>query len=325
MAIEYAKPYLDVPQQVDLLISRGMTITDRLRAEDYLRRIGYYRLSAYWYPFRNSILTPDARGKPQRVIYDDFKPGTDFGVTLALYVFDKKLRLLLLDALERIEIALRTDAALLLGWKDPWAHRDPGCLHGNFARKVPQKTGLTAHAAWLRKLDKIAARSKDEFAQHFRQKYRNSKLPIWMAVELFDFGMLSRLIDGMIVADKDVLAWKYGLPRRELLTSWLRTLNFVRNVCAHHGRLWNRPLDDEPKPPLLGELPELDHIARNRLAQQRLYAAMAILRFMLRIINPSTSWAERLKAHLATFSDNPNLSFDGMGCPAEWQKEPLWQ
>ncbi len=84
-----------------------MGITDPARAADYLKRIGYYRLSAYWYPFRRSSLRPDAAGKPQAVVEDDFRPGTEFAAVLALYVFDKKLRLLMLDALERIEIVSR--------------------------------------------------------------------------------------------------------------------------------------------------------------------------------------------------------------------------
>ena len=302
-----------------------MIITDRPRAEDYLRRIGFYRLSAYCYPFRSSTVTRDAQGRVQAALHNDYKPDTDFRAVLALYVFDKKLRLLLLDALERIEIALRTDVALLLGRKDPWAHRDPALLHGNFAKKAHWRTGRTAHADWLAKLDNVADRSMDEFAQHFRRKYPASKLPIWMAVELLEFGMLSRFIEGMTVADQEALARKYGLPRRELLTSWVRTLTFVRNVCAHHGRLWNRSLIDQPKPPKAGEIPLLDHLASDRFAQERLYAAAAIVRFMLRIINPGSSWADRLKAHMDTFPDSPHLAFGSTGFLGSWQAEPLWR
>ncbi|MFZ1427406.1 MAG: Abi family protein [Geminicoccaceae bacterium] len=256
-----------------------MIITDTARAAEYLRRIGYYRLSAYWYPFRKSTRTTAGQGKSQTTVHDDFKATTDFSTVLALYVFDKKLRLLMLDALERIEIALRTDVALLLGRKNPWAHRDKASLHGNFAKKPHRRTGITGHAEWLARLDSVANRSKDEFAQHFRQKYAGSDLPIWMAVELLEFGMLSRFIEGMTVVDQDALAQKYGL-RRELLTSWVRTLNFVRNVCAHHGRLWNRSLIDQPKPPRAGEILDLNHLAADRVAQERLYAAVAIVRFM---------------------------------------------
>jgi abortive infection bacteriophage resistance protein len=138
---------------------------------------------------------------------------------LALHLFDKQLRLLMLNALERIEIALRRDVSLLLGERDPWAHCNPALLHGNFAKKRQAHSGKTAHTEWLEKLDRMALCSRDEFAQHFRRKYPSSQLPIWMAVELLDFGMLSHLIAGMTAADQEVLARRYRLSRRELLTS----------------------------------------------------------------------------------------------------------
>jgi abortive infection bacteriophage resistance protein len=323
--MKYAKPYLDIQQQISLLQQRGLTVTDEAKAGDYLRRIGYYRLSAYWYPLRRSSLVKEDDGRMKAVIADDFRPGSEFPLVLDLYVFDKKLRLLVLDALERIEVALRTDVALLLGRKDPWAHRNPDMLHGNFAKKLRPDTGRTAHAEWLEKLDGTAARSREEFAQHFRRKYAESPLPIWMAVELLEFGALSHFLAGMTVADQEALAARYGLARRELLTSWVRTLTFVRNVCAHHGRLWNRTLIDHPKPPHPGEVPELDHLATDHFAQGRLYAAMAIIRFMLKVMNPATSWAERLKAHVTTFPRSPVVPFASSGFPDGWETLPLWR
>lgn len=323
--MKYAKPYLDIQQQITLLQQRGLTVTDEAKAGDYLRRIGYYRLSAYWYPLRRSSLVKGDDGRMKAAIADDFRPGSEFPLVLDLYVFDKKLRLLVLDALERIEVALRTDVALLLGRKDPWAHRNPDMLHGNFAKKLRPDTGRTAHAEWLEKLDGTAARSREEFAQHFRRKYAESPLPIWMAVELLEFGALSHFLAGMTVADQEALAARYGLARRELLTSWVRTLTFVRNVCAHHGRLWNRTLIDHPKPPHPGEVPELDHLAADHFAQGRLYAAMAIVRFMLKVMNPATSWAERLKAHVTTFPRSPAVPFASSGFPDGWETLPLWR
>lgn len=323
--MKYAKPYLDIPEQIKLLQQRGMIVADTERAGDYLRRIGYYRLSAYWFPFRQSSPGSGDDGKPRAIIGDAFRAGTEFSSVLALYVFDKKLRLLVLDALERIEIALRTDVALLLGRRNPWAHRNPKMLHGNFAKRAKRHTGRTGHAEWLEKLDGTAARSREEFAQHFRGKYAESDLPIWMAVELLEFGALSHFLSGLAVADQDALAGRYGLPRRELLTSWVRTLTFVRNVCAHHGRLWNRALIDQPKPPHSGEVPELDHLAADRFAQEKIYAAMAILRFMLKVINPTTSWAERLKAHVGTFPVAPPVTFGNSGFPDGWESLSLWQ
>ena len=98
----------------------------------------------------------------------------------------------------------------------------------------------------------------------------------------------------------------------------------MRNVCAHHGRLWNRGLIDHPALPKPGELPELDVLASDPLARTRLYAAAAVARFLLRVINPASSWPERLKAHVATFPASPHVSFQGSGFPNDWHEQPLW-
>jgi len=293
-------------------------------AEDCLKRVGYYRLSAYWYPFRSSTVSCLANGRSQALVHDDFMPGTQFSTVFELYVFDKKLRLLMLDALERVEIALRTDVALILGQRDPVAHRNPTLLHGNFSKKV-QKNGQTHHQRWLEKLNEVERRSKSDFVQHFRTKYPASDLPIWMSVELWDFGMLSRFLSGLTAADQMTLAGRYQLPRRELLTSWMKAFNFVRNVCAHHARLWNQPLIDQPKPLQRGEVPLLDHLVGDTFAENRLYAAAAGLRFMLQIINPGTHWPQRLKKLAASFPANPHVSFDRSGFPIGWEALPLWR
>lgn len=120
----YTKPWQSYEEQLDLLISRGLVVTDRAKALEYLRRIGYYRLSGYWFPFRElsePLILLDEHGrkpakkqrKETRIALDDFRPGATFEDAVRLYVFDKKLRLLAMDALERIEIALPPPSGLL--------------------------------------------------------------------------------------------------------------------------------------------------------------------------------------------------------------------
>lgn len=318
MPVQFNKPYLTVPAQVALLQQRGMTITDVAKASAYLERIGYYRLSGYWHSFRASQLVLG-----NRQILDDFRPGTDFGHVIDLYVFDKKLRLLFLDAIERIEVALRVDVALIMGQRSPWVHRAPAELDGKFSRQQNYR-GVTRHSEWLIRLDETVRRSQEEFVQHFTSKYQDP-LPIWMAIELWDFGMLSHFLGGMKHADINSLSTKYGLQRRELLTTWMRSINHIRNICAHHARLWNRSPSDQPKPPRPGEVQLLEHLAMNTVAQTRLYAVAAVTQYLLRTINPTTGWATRLKAHFATFPVLPGgVAVGASGFPAGWETLPLW-
>jgi abortive infection bacteriophage resistance protein len=157
----FSKPYLTVPDQLALLRSRGMGITDDVRATAALERIGYYRLSGYWYPLRAST------SSIPREILDKFQLGAEFGQVINLYVFDKKLRFLTLDALERVEVALRTDVALLLGRYSSIAHRESALLDGKFAKRFPPGKMQTRHAEWLLRLDQTTDRSREEFVQHF--------------------------------------------------------------------------------------------------------------------------------------------------------------
>lgn len=322
MPAPFDKPYLDPARQLALLRSRGMAVSDDAKAISALERIGYYRLSGYWYPFRQRRLDPG--GTPGEQVLDGFESGTEFRHAVDLYVFDKRLRLLFLDAIERIEVGLRVDIALILGARDPWAHRIPAHLHGNFARRPNRRTGRVSHNDWLRRLDDLTHRSREEFVRHYKAKY-TSPLPIWMAIELWDFGLLSTFLSGMTAADQETIARKYGLPRRELLTSWVRSINHIRNICAHHSRLWNRSPTDQPKPPRDGEIALLDHLAADPDGQTRLYAPATAMQFLLRTINPATSWSSRLKAHFRTFPVAPGIAIRHTGFPAGWERQPLWQ
>lgn len=311
-----------------------MEITDHAAAHACLERIGYYRLSGYWYPFRKShvsanpvtgaVLPYPVTGKPQVIVEDDFRPGTAFQHVMDLYVFDKRMRLLFLDALERIEVALRVDIALLLGARNPWAHRDPNQLHGRFSKTIDPRTGQNEYQRWLTRLDSTFARSKDEFVKHYKQKYRGELPPIWIAIELWDFGMLSVFLGGMKNADQVHLAAKYGLPRPELLTSWVRNLNHIRNICAHHSRLWNRSPADQISPPRPGESSVLDHLSSDPFALTRLYASAVALQYLLRTVNPTSSWGTRLKTHCGTFPSGTVVHLGNAGFPMGWESLALW-
>ncbi|MCK9550656.1 Abi family protein [Aquamicrobium sp.] len=314
----YTKPYLTIDQQINLIEGRGMEIPDRDKAAEYLRRIGYYRLSAYWFPFRKRIT--DSSGKHK--IVDDFKAGTDFKTVVDLYAFDKGLRLILLDGLERIEISIRTEVALSIGAHDPHGHRRADLLDGRFVK--PERPRQRSHRDWLENLDNKANRSKEEFAVHFRTKYPDSQMPIWIAVELLDFGPLSMLLEGMKFKDQQVICSSYKIPRPHLLTTWVRGLAGVRNVCAHHARLWNKPLTDQPSMPREGEIADLDHLRASPGSNGRLYAAAAIIRYMLREISPRSRWHERLMSHVTTFPTHPVISVDAAGFPDNWQELSLW-
>jgi abortive infection bacteriophage resistance protein len=156
--MSYVKPWINIDEQLDQLIERGLQVSDHDKALNHLQRIGYYRLSGYWFAFRQR----DAATK----ITDDFKAGATFQNAVDLYVFDKQLRLLAMDALERIEIAFRVDISHALGKLDTFAYLRGDLFHPTFSSELDKQTGLTKHHVWLTKHAQLISRSKEEFVNH---------------------------------------------------------------------------------------------------------------------------------------------------------------
>ncbi|MCW4148845.1 Abi family protein [Halomonas sp. 18H] len=327
---EYDKPWLSYRDQLQQLKDRGLTITDEARALAHLERIGYYRLSGYWYAFRqrSNVCCPlDKRGRPafkkgktDYLALDTFKPGATFQQAVDLYVFDKRLRLLALDGLERIEIGLRVDIAHTLGRLDPYAYLNPALLHDEFAQKVDQKTGVTPLHKWQEGHARLINRSRETFIQHHKKQY-GLPIPIWIASEVWDFGTLSHLFGGLREQEQDAIATRYGISNGRVFATWLRSLNHLRNICAHHSRLWNRNITDQPRKPAAAEAPLFMHGWENAHIQARPFLLLCIMQHLLTTINPSSSWWPRLTALLNDFPDLTPVCIDlkGMGIIEGWE------
>jgi len=318
---QYTKPFLTIEQQIALITSRGLLVSDNDFAVDCLRNIGYYRLSGYWYPLRKSSIVTNPDGSEDRFVQDEYREGATFDNVIQIYTYDKHLRLLLLDVLERIEIALRTDVTLQLGQYSPWAYREPQYLDQRFVQDTLPGTNETQFTKFVSRCDDMYTRSKSDFVVHFRGKY-SGHLPFWSAVELWDFGMLSIFISGLKYRDKRAIAAKYNVPP-ELLPSWVRTLADVRNICAHHGRLWNKTLVSQPRTANIG-IADLLHI-NDGFAKEKIYSVIAIARHMQRILNPTSTWADSIISLNESFPEAPGIEFKQMGYPDNWRGLDLWR
>lgn len=315
------KPWQSFSDQLQILKSRGLQVEDDEAALRYLARIGYYRLSGYWYPMRTVDNVASAREK-RPVRLDRFVEGSRFEDVVRLYIFDAKLRLLALDALERIELAVRVDVAHLLGKYDPCAHKNPNCLHGNFAKKTLKKgfnLGKTEHQVWLEKYQQQLSRSRREpFVEHHKKVY-GGELPIWAAIEVWDFGLLSKLFAGMQFNDQKKIADKYGAVNGKAFASWLRSLNFIRNVSAHHSRLWNiNVLERAPLPQSASYWRQLNN--------ERPFLYFCFMQQMLRVLCPNSSWSQRFAGVLEEFSSKDiTISLADFGLVEGWEEWDIWK
>jgi len=297
----YAKPALSVAQQVAQLQRRGMAIADPQAAAHFLAHINYYRLRAYWLPCE-----VPAAGDGDHA----FRTGTQFEAILDLYGFDRKLRLLVMDAIERIEVSLRTRWAYVLGMR-----------HGSHAYMEPARfRNATQHAKCMAKLRDELARSNETFVGHYFQTYDMPELPpVWAVCEVLTFGQLSiwfqNLADG---GDRAEIARMYALDE-QVIKSFAHHLAYVRNVCAHHSRLWNRELTIGMKLP---NNPATLAPLFNRQQPKRLYNTLVLLAYMLDIISPASRWREQL---LALLGKHPKVELAAMGFPGDWRQSPIWE
>ncbi|MDB5744446.1 MAG: UDP-N-acetylmuramoylalanyl-D-glutamate--2,6-diaminopimelate ligase [Polaromonas sp.] len=329
--MSYVKPWTSHAAQLEQLEARGLQVSDRGRALEYLRRIGYYRLSGYWFAFRErsgvcclleAFASAKAKPREQTLVLETFKLTATFQNAVDLYVFDKQLRLLVLDALERIEVALRVDISHTLGQLDPFAYLKASWFHDEFSQTLDKQSGLTRHHEWLSKHAQLIGRSKEEFVTHNKTKY-GLPLAIWVACEVWDFGTMSTLYGGMRELEQDAIAAKYGLRNGRVFATWLRSLNYLRNVCAHHSRLWNRNIVDQPKLPTAAEMPWVVPFEQNAHARARCYLLLCMVRHLLQVINPTSSLPQRMRTHLKTFPDLNHLGLNlvGMGVGANWDTQ----
>lgn len=303
----YRKQPLTFADQLQQLIDRGLVVHDKAQALATLESISYYRLSAYWYPFR----IRDVHGK----VTSDFHPGTEFNEAIRLYEFDRELRSLVMDAIERIEVAIRTRITYHMGHKyGAFAHTDPAHFHRNFR-----------HAQWLQKLSDETTRSSDEFIKHFKSKYVGfPTTPVWMATEIMSFGGLSLFYNGMInnqnagTEDKKAIADHFNIHHKRL-GDWLHKLTYIRNICAHHSRLWNRELAIRPE-----KSKDSNWLPPVTPRNDRIFYIMLMLRFLLKATGNGDDWKDKMNALITPIAQNKFYA-DAMGLPVDWQQHPLWK
>lgn len=310
----YDKAPLSFADQLDRLQNRGLVIDDRGKALSYLQEISYYRLSAYFLPYQS--------------VKDTFNLGVSFKQIIATYSFDRDLRLLVFDCIERIEIAIRTQMiyTMALFYKDShW--QDNKSL---FVTPYYNKIGYLVDP--FQDLQGIISKAKtvrtpEVFIKHYIDCYDSpSNPPAWMCFELLTIGELSHIYRGLKHnTDKKRIADFFDL-HPTVFTSWLHTLTYVRNICAHHSRLWNRDLAIEPEKLLK---PRGNWIGADFENNRRVFYFLCAMKYLLDRANPTNSLQHKIVSLLGKYPSVPvrfiGIPSDGKGNMLNWQNEPIWR
>jgi len=300
----FSKPVTLYKDQVAKLKSRGLLIDDEKYAEHCLQHVSYYRLAGYWWPFQDDKVN------------HTFKPNSRFDTVIKVYKFDSELRTLVFDVIEQIEISFRCKLAYHLSHEfGAWWFEDSS----NFIDTTEHKESLNA-------IDRELGynKKKEVFLKEHYKKYKSDtrRPPAWKTLEVLSLGTLSKLYGNLKnnCKSKDLIAADFGTANHTYLQTWLQALTQIRNVCAHHGRLWNKNLPGRPKllskPPLawVQKVPPVNE-------HHMLYVHLCCMKYLFNVIHPGNNFTYRLYVLLKKY---PNIDLNALGMHKDWHKEKLW-
>ena len=295
----YKKPPLTHKKQLQLLISRGLKVSDFNKALHLIDKIGYFRLSGYLYP-QLELPKNEHRFKPESYLESSFK----------MYCFDRDLRILLMGNIEKIEVALRSKLTyyLSLRYDAFWYKHDK--LFKDISKQENGKLSI----------QKSQNDSKEDFVIQYKRNYANNDMPSWMVMEIVTFSHLSITYSNLKdTSIKSKISNDFGIPY-PLFENWLLVLTYTRNICAHHSRFWNRDLAIKGLKSTK-QLP-FKWIDQNGIARNKSYFYLSIVKYLLDRINPNNSFKENIKN---LFIKYPNIDYiKSMNFPEDWENQPLW-
>lgn len=298
--MKYEKKPLTIDEHVEILKERKLNVENIDRVKKYLTNVGYYRLTGYMYHLQVNDGT------------HEFKEGISFDDVLSHYHFDKKLRSIFTEYLERIEVSLRAKLTDYYSVNHGFYWFTQYELYGD---KV-------VYEIINKEISETFENPQERFLKSFKQKYTSESLPPSnMALETLTLGKLSRLYKGLSNGkEKIAIASDFGLPSA-ILSSWFIYLTNVRNVCAHHCRLWNRRITaDRPVIPqrknykFHGDLPKDFNTT--------LYGMISLIDKLLSQVNPTNTFLDKV---ISLIKEYPEVNTRFMGFPNDWIEEPAWK
>ena len=281
--MEYTKDAKSTEKHISLLTERGLIIEDEKLATDKISFIGYYHLSSYFKSFQNL----------ENNLFND---GTTFEDILDLYVFDRKIKALSFDVIERVELSLKTLISDILSaeYGNDWIENRVLFIdnwdHQGFLNKITKKINYL--------------KQKEGVIKEFYEKYDDSFPPAWILMEGLYFSEAIEVFRKLKRGNAQKIAKKYGLDEKVLQT-WFLLLNDVRNICAHHGRLWNKSLKKIDIPKNIKNFPK----------NGNLFRLFSVFAYFLSILSPRSKIIE----NFISLVENSNIPKDELKFYGDWQ------
>lgn len=297
-----AKLARTIADQLQLLESRGMLFRDRTSVTHYLSNISYYRLKGYWWDMQVDRIN------------HQFKLNTYFEDVLDRYNFDRHLRLILFDAIERIEIALRTKLIYHLSLAHgPLWYANPALF-----------TNTQLHQNHLVKLRAEFDYSQEIFIADHKNRYPNMDSESWKILEVASMGTLSKFYKNLNhqLPAKSIIAKEMGLNLHSELSSWLEAIVYARNIIAHHSRLWSRNMVKQPADVLNNPSYDWINMPLQPVQRKRIFLIASTMIYLCNRVTPGHQVKEKI---LELISANPTVPIYKIGFLNNWKDQPLWK
>lgn len=315
----YTKDHKTYEEQLAIIESRNLPALDKDRCLLALRQYGYYRLSAYWYPFRiRSEDHVEGVDVPSSTVF----PGYYFDDIIEAYELDKALRHIVFGALDQIEIAIRVAIAYQMGQYDRFALENIALFSDSCTSPSQWDPEKSSFDALQESLAKRQADANEDFVEHFESRY-GGRLPVWSSIETWDFGTLNSCYQILRSEDKVAISNSLGVAGSKTLGGWIDILRYLRNKCAHHSRLNRRYFANFPKMPkyvVSSQLKELDQVERHRL-----YPVLVLMQYLLSNIGDRKSLADGLHSFSNLVGTANAVTLIDYGFPDGWENLPLWR
>lgn len=298
-----------IAEQISLLKQRGMLFRNEADAYKYLANINYCRLRGYWWDMQS-----DCR-------LHLFKPETYFEDVIERYNFDRSLRLILFDAIERIEIALRTRIIyhLSIGYGGLWYLND-----SLFDNTTITSNGKSVYQNALESLHSELDRTQEIFIREHFTNYPNYPIDAWKALEVVSMGTLSKLYKSLKdhLPEKSIISNEMGINSPPVFSGWLEAIVCIRNIIAHHSRLWGYNM---PKTPSARLNNPAGQWFVNPLTNVQMKKPFLIISCMIYLCN-HISQGHQIKSMIHNLIDsNPKIPVYKLGFLNSWRSEPLWK
>lgn len=306
--VPYTKSALSYAAQIQQLKARHLDVDDDHKALHLLQNLSYYRLSGYWYP-----MIKDPKHRHQ------FKPDSNFSNAFKLYCFDRELKRLIMSDVEKVEIAVRAKMIYIMAMN-----------HGAFW--YTDKTlfaNRSDHGKTIKIIEREYKRSDETFIINFKAKYNDPLPPSWMVLEVVSFGTLVKLYDNLLTSPVKLKISDYFGIDEATFSSWINSFVYLRNLCAHHARLWNKKMNIAPLVPISANHVFLNNVMAPHkisgrpdfLNNNKVYFLSSVLIYFLNTINPKHTFREKFHALLTKY---PMIDVKAMGFVDGWQNEILW-